>query len=192
METVNDKFASLQHDLETKIEKMIDDKLSQKQSRNQYTVGIPKPPSQTQQGTPEQRLDKEREKNVIIHGLLEDEELTDKERIDEIFLTTNTEQSQLTFFRLGSKKPGSSRPIMVRMQTIADKEEFMSKLWMLKRLQRKNLSITNDYSIDERRKIKEYAEEAKKRNNFDTKGYKWKVRGTPREGMKLIRIALHE
>ena len=191
METVNNKFASLQRVLETKIEKMIDDKLIQKQSRNQYAVGIPKPPSQTQQGIPEQRLDKEREKNVIIHGLLEGEELTDKERIDEIFQTTKTAQSQLTFFRLGSKKLGSSRPIMVRMQTIADKEEFMSKLWMLKRLQKKNLSITNDYSVDERKKIKEYAEEAKKRNNSDMNGYKWKVRGTPREGMKLIKIALH-
>ena len=53
---------------------------------------------------------------------------------------------------------------------------------------KKKLSITHDYTIDERKVIKEYVEEAKKRNNTGTKGYVWKVRGTPRNGMKLMKI----
>ena len=83
---------------------------------------------------------------------------------------------------------------MVRMKSINEKEEFMSKLWMLKPVQMKfkKLSITNDYTLDERMIIKDYVEEAKKRNMIGTKEYAWKVRGTPREGMKLIKIKIHE
>ena len=50
------------------------------------------------------------------------------------------------------------------------------------------LSITNDYMIDERMIIKEYVEEAKKKNNTGTQGYVLKVRGTPRNGMRLIKL----
>ena len=50
---------------------------------------------------------------------------------------------------------------------------------------KKKFSITHDYTIDERKVIKECVEEAKKRNNTGTKGYVWKVRGTPRNRMKL-------
>ena len=114
-------------------------------------------------------------------------EMTDKEHIDEIFKTTNTESCPIAFYRLGSKRPDANRPIMLRMRTISEKEEFMSKLWMLGQLKMK-LPITHDYTIDERKVIKEYVEEAKKRNSTSTKGYVWKVRGTPRNGMKLMKI----
>ena len=79
-------------------------------------------------------------------------------------------------------------------EKISDKEEFMSKLWMLKyiRMKFKKLSITHDYTQNERKIIKSYVEEAKKRNMSDTKGYKWQVRGTPRQGMSLIKIAMQE
>ena len=100
--------------------------------------------------------------------------MTDKEHIDEIFKTTNTESCPIAFYRLGSKRPDANRPIMLRMRTISEKEEFMSKLWMLGQLKKK-LSITHDYTIDERKVIKEYVEEAKKRNNTSTTGYVWKV-----------------
>ena len=94
-------------------------------------------------------------------------------------------------FRLGAKITGKIRPIMIRMKKISDKQEFMSKLWMLKNIRTKfkKLSITQDYTQDERKIIKSYVEEAKKRNMSDTIGYKWKVRGTPRQGMSLIKIA---
>ena len=52
---------------------------------------------------------------------------------------------------------------MLRMQTATDKEEFMSNLWMLKQLQTKfkKLSITHDYTKDERKAIRELVDEAK-------------------------------
>lgn len=70
----------------------------------------------------------------------------------------------------------------------------MSKLWMLKCVKKKfnRLSITNDYTLDERKIMKDYVEEANKRNMTRMKGYVWKVRGTPRQGMRLIKIAMQE
>ena len=69
-------------------------------------------------------------------------------------------------YRLGAKSPDKVRPIMLCMHTINDKEEFMSKLWMLKsvRIKFKHLSITKDYTLDECKMIKDYIGEAKKRN----------------------------
>ena len=70
----------------------------------------------------------------------------------------------------------------------------MFKLWMLKyiRMKFRRLSITHDYTQVERKIIKSYVEEAKKRNMSDTEGYKWQVLGTPRQGMSLIKIAMQE
>ena len=188
IDSFNDRLVSFQYDMERKIENMIDDKLSQKQFGQLDPFEEPKPSSHLQV-TPERYLNNDRERNLIIHGLKEEDESTDRERINEILRTTNTELSSLSFYRLGGKKTGTNRPIMVRMQTITDKEEFMSKLWMLKQLKMKKLSITNDYTMDERKIIKQYVEEAKKRNNnTGTHGYVWKVRGTPRNGMRLIKF----
>ena len=138
-----------------------------------------------QQESLKQTPEKDRDRNVIIHGLEEEEGSTDKERIDNIFETTNTEPGPLSFYRLGGKKPGANRPIMLRMKTATDKEGFMSNLWMLKQLQTKfkKLSITHDYTKDERKAIRELVDESKKRNDTVTKGFIWKVRG-----MKLSKM----
>ena len=78
---------------------------------------------------------------------------------------------------------------MLRMPTVTDKEEFMANLWMLKQLQTKfkKLSITHDYTKDERKAIRELVDEAKKRNDTVTKGFIWKVRG-----MRLTKMATRE
>ena len=96
----------------------------------------------------------------------------------------------MNMYRLGVKQPDKIRPILLRMQTISDKAEMMSKLWMLKhaRINLKKLSITNDYTLNERKIIKEYVEEAKKRNTTGANGYAWKVRGTPTNNLRLIKI----
>ena len=48
------------------------------------------------------------------------------------------------------------------MKTKDDKENFMSKLWMLKNARKRfgNISITNDYTLEERNFIKKWVEEA--------------------------------
>ena len=75
--------------------------------------------------------------------------------------------------------------MMVRMTNKEEKEQFMSKLWMLKnaRTRFKSMSITNDYTLEERDMIRKYVGEAKRRNTTETNEYQWKVRGTPKEGL---------
>ena len=75
------------------------------------------------------------------------------------------------------------------MKSAQEKEIFMSKLWMLKNFKRNvNLSVTNDYTLDERKIIRNCVEEAKKRNMKGVKSFLWKVQGTPREGMRIVKI----
>ena len=56
--------------------------------------------------------------------------------------------------------------MLLRMASTHEKEEFMSKLWMLKSVKMKfnKISITNDYTLDERKMIKKYVEEENMRN----------------------------
>ena len=138
-------------------------------------------------------LDTDRKRNIIVHGLKEDG-ISDEHQIKEIFTSTTTQHAPMSTCRLGPKKANKIRPIMLRMQSLSEKEEFMSKLWMLKnvRMKFKNLSITNDYTLDERKMIKECVAEANRRNTTGTKGYLWKVRGTPKEGLRIIKIASQE
>ena len=92
--------------------------------------------------------------------------------------------------RLGPKKDGKIRPLMLRMKSKEEKDDFMSKLWMLKnvRMKFKGMSITHDYTLEERKMIREYVEEANRRNEAETNEYRWKVRGTPRGGLWLMKI----
>ena len=140
--------------------------------------------------TPEcTRLIKEREQNIIVHGL-EEGEISDTQLIKDNFEATDTQQEVSLINRLGPKRDGKTRPLMVRMKNKEEKEKFMSKLWMLKnsRTRFKSMSITNDYTIEERHMIRKCVEEAKRRNTTEMSEYQWKVRGTPKEGLKLVRI----
>ena len=76
------------------------------------------------------------------------------------------------------------------MKNSDEKEEFMSKLWMLKNATTRyqNISITHDYTLEERNMIRKWVEEAKRRNTHGTDEYRWKVRGTPRTGLRLVQI----
>ena len=198
VELFKNHIESFKLDMETKLEKLIDERLAQKHLERRYSNAVEEPmPSSNISGAITEKypldFEEDRERNIIIHGIIEDE-WTDKEKIEEIFKITNTKHNPMSMFRLGTKCPEKVRPIMLRMKKISDKEEFMSKLWMLKCVKKKynRLSITNDYTLDERKIIKDYVEEAKKRNMTTMKGNVWKVRGTPRQGMRLIKISMQE
>lgn len=140
--------------------------------------------------TPEYtNLDTDRELNIIIHGLKEGE-INDTQLVNDIFAATTTQHEPTFINRLGPKKDGKTRPLMLRMKNKEEKEKFMSKLWMLKnvRTRFKKMSITNDYTLEERNMIKKCVEEAKRRNTSEMSEYQWKVRGTPRSGLKLVKI----
>ena len=180
---------SLNQVIEKKIDRLIDEKLQQKQFRSSCEEFPRITSANKMKEYPDIREADNRERNVIIHGLKEDDRINDHSQITEIFEATNTKYAPLSICRLGSKKVDKIRPILLRMESSQQKEELMSKLWMLKNLKQKNLSITNDYTLNERHIIKKYVEEANARNTNGTKDYIWKVRGTPKEGMRLIKIA---
>ena len=68
---------------------------------------------------------------------------------------------------------------MVQMRSKEEKKTVLSKLGRLKYATRKyRISITPDYTQEERKMIKELVKEAKRRNTSEAKEeYLWKVRG---------------
>lgn len=68
----------------------------------------------------------------------------------------------------------------------------MSKLTNLKNAENKykNLSITEDYTMEEQEEIKKWVEKAKERNQEEekTSQYVWRVRGSPKNGLRLTKL----
>ena len=138
-------------------------------------------------------LDQDREQNVIIHGLKEGDEC-DTKLIKEIFEATDTEYEPKQIIRLGQRNNDKARPLMLHMKNKEEKEELMSKLWMLKNVRTRfgNISITHEYTLEERNLIKKCVEDAKRRNTHRANEYRWKVRGTPRTRLRLVKIMNQE
>lgn len=138
-------------------------------------------------------LNPDREKNVIIHGLKETDQC-DIKLVENIFEATATHHKPAHIIRLGQKKEDRTRPLLVHMTNTDQKDEFMSKLWMLKNVRSRfgNISIAHDLTSEERNLIKKWVEEAERRNMKETNEYRWRVRGTPRTGMRLVKIMKEE
>ena len=68
----------------------------------------------------------------------------------------------------------------------------MSSLWRLKNGPEKfrKISITDDYTQEERREIKRWVDEAKRRTQEIDDGYVWKVRGSPRSKLRLVNMRI--
>ena len=74
-------------------------------------------------------------------------------------------------------------------QNVYDKEKIMSNLHHLKNLGYIGLSITDDFSINERKKIKEMCQEAKKKTADSGGDFIWRVRGSPRTSLYFIKTS---
>lgn len=138
-------------------------------------------------------LDQGREQNVIIHGL-EEGNLCDTKLVEDIFEAIDVQHKPVHIMRPGQKINDRIRPLMLQMKNGNEQEEFMSKLWMLKnaRIRFGKISITHDYTQEERDLIKKWVEEAKRRNTGGINEYRWKVRGTPRTELRLVKILSQE
>ena len=143
-----------------------------------------------------------RARNIIIHGFPECAESPDNQNEVDAGLITqlmNILGSGVTpnsICRLGRKTNISDgrpvkRPIKLTMVTSNDKQSFMNNLGRLKNAPDnfKRISITDDYTQEERNSIKAKVDEAK--NMTETQGegkYIWRVRGTPKNGLVLKRF----
>ena len=135
----------------------------------------------------------QRDRNIIIHELTEDEGEMCSNTVNEIFKTVEFDnESTASAIRLGSKTSEKSRPIRITLSSYRKKKEFMSTLWKLKLGPQKfhKISVTDDYTKDEREEIKRWVTEAKKRTERG-KGFVWKVRGSPRTQLRLTRFLTH-
>ena len=75
------------------------------------------------------------------------------------------------------------------MKNTDDKEKIMSSLAKLKNADEdiRGISVRDDYTQEERKLIQTMHEEAKRRNEADNITH-WKVRGTPKSGLRVVKI----
>ena len=94
--------------------------------------------------------------------------------------------------RLGTTAPGKSRPMKLKNISENDKKNVMLRLPNLQTAedQFKKVSVTDDYTVEEREEIRKYVQDAKAANEKeppDSK-YIWKDRGDPKNGLQVKRF----
>jgi len=139
-----------------------------------------------------------RKLNIIVHGFLEysgpdkekeeNGEKYDIFRFRELLEDINVPEINVTHHRLGNRKTKNGRPLKVTLQSQHDKDLIMKNLHMLKETCFFQVSITEDFTINERKKIKEMHEQAKKLNKDNkNKDFNWRVRGSPRTKLRIVK-----
>ena len=77
------------------------------------------------------------------------------------------------------------------MNTEEEKDKIMSRLPNLKnsRDRIKKITVTEDYTVEERQEIKKWVVCAKEKTKEENdENITWKVRGTPKNGLRLVKI----
>ena len=131
-----------------------------------------------------------REQNIIIHGINEGKH-TDAQYVSKLFDILGLDHSGLSAScRLGMKQNERKRPLKLVMKSIVEKHKVMSRLGRLRGADEefKKISVTDDYTVEERQEIKRWVMMASERNTNNTNDHVWKVRGTPKIGMRLALV----
>ena len=141
-----------------------------------------------------QRERKKRSRNVIVHGK---EEIGDNDQaiVKQICETLEVKSTPESITRLGNKTVGSTRPIKIVMNNEKEKNDIMKALPKLRDSQVSALfkvSITNDYTITERKEIARWVAKARERTAENDEGCVWKVRGVPFSSIRLVRTVAHK
>ena len=135
---------------------------------------------------------KRRAMNVIIHGV--PEEGNDKSYVEDLLQRIGVTTVPESVLRLGNVPEVSSsnkiRPLKIKFHSPEEKEKMMSRLSNLKRAEDKfrKISITDDYTIEERQEIKKFVDEAKRRNATEVGDFYWRTRGCPKTGLELRKV----
>ena len=147
----------------------------------------------------QQRQREARAQNIVIHGFPEENDTqegnieADTNTIKELLKIIEVEATPVSIVRLGKRTESKRRPIKIRMSTLNERELMMSSLGKLKVAPEKfkKISITEDYTIEERQVIKNKVEEA--RNKAEGGGnHIWRVRGSPKSGLRLIKFTINK
>ena len=142
----------------------------------------------------QERERKRRATNVIVHGVKEEGDSNDKSFVEELLVKIGITTVPESVVRLGMipEVPVANkvRPIKIRFKLPEEKDNMMSRLSNLKRAEDKfrKISITDDYTIEERQEIKKFVDEAKRRNETEEGNFFWRTRGSPKTGLELRRV----
>ena len=139
-----------------------------------------------------------REMNIIIHGVKEGKEVSDiqikesdKTYVKALFAILGLTISVKSITRLGkiNLQNENCRPIKLVMNSTEDKQLVMSRLSNLKSAedQYRNISVKDDYTPSERELIKSKLKQAQELNERENTN-EWKVRGTPKNGLRIVKI----
>ena len=91
--------------------------------------------------------------------------------------------------RLGAFADNRIRPVKLIMESAEDKEQVQSRLINLKGAEEiyRKVSVRDDYTLKERELVKDMVKKANERNTAEETNA-WKVRGTPKNGLRLVKI----
>ena len=140
----------------------------------------------------ELRDKKERSCNIIIHG----KEESTGQQSDVLFVNKMMEQistdiTPKSVTRIERSELNKKKPIKVVFQNERDKEKVMNNLCNLKgNTEYIGISIRDDYTVSERKIIKEFVSKARDKNSLEPENsnFIWKIRGTPKNGLLLKRF----
>ena len=142
---------------------------------------------------------KVRAKNIIVHGVAEDlnAEKTAAKKKDEDFANNLLKAMKIenimfkSVHRIGKPNPEKKRPMMLMVNSESDKDKILANLTNLRnQIEYKGVSVTEDYTLTERKLLQDWREKAKVKNNEEdpNSNYIWRVRGTPKNGLEIKRF----
>ena len=134
-----------------------------------------------------------RSKNIIIHVAEEIGDNTEEIKkeddgyVKEILKILGVKNTPASVTRLGNANDKKRRPIKVVMRSKEDKLYVMNNLTKLKGTQEHlgKISITDDYTTADWEEIRRWVKKAEAMSAEDAEKV-YKVRGDPKNGMKLI------
>ena len=138
-----------------------------------------------------------RKPNIIIHGIMEPMKETiekdqeeDRSEIEELLDDIDVRDIKLNHHRIGKKDEEGLkwRPIKLKLENVNEKERIMKNLHKLKKYGNRYISITDDFTINERKIIKEKCKKAKEMNFANDGDFIWRVRGSPRTSLRFAKI----
>ena len=134
--------------------------------------------------------------NIIIHGISEERTDTsvsiqeqDRNFIKSFLETIEVDVEPKQVLRLGAASADKKRPVKVILKNLDDKDNIMSNLNKLRNADTalRGISVRDDFTQEERKLIRDMNEEAKKKNEAENVTH-WKVRGTPKNGLRVVKV----
>ena len=121
--------------------------------------------------------------NIIIHGIINASGFNDNDSVKKLLDAINIDHVPKSVIGLGRHKAG---PLKVVMKTLKEKIDVNKALHRLKHSNLK-ISITDDHTQEERKKIGLYVSKAKTKNMSEPGGQVWCVKGSPRTKLRIVK-----